>query len=82
MTDFIAGLMSHSYPAIIIERWTANDGWPCFKVFIATRGRAVHRIQVDEDFDHFAQAHAAAVDYAAQHLPTVIPIIDMTEGQG
>jgi hypothetical protein len=74
-----ANLMAGAYPAVGIERWTANDGWPCLRVFVAIMGKRPYRIQLGEDFATIMEAKAVAEEYAASHLPAVIPVIDMSK---
>ena len=53
-----ASLIAAAFPALLIERWTAKDGWPVFRVFVALPD---HRIPLGQNFEHFAARYAERV---------------------
>jgi hypothetical protein len=76
--SIIDDLFRSSYPAVIIERWTGNSGWPCFKVFLI-EDKTAKPAGDDTEYEQFTDAYKVAQAMAAQHGGC--SIIDMSKGE-
>lgn len=77
--DKMADLFSSAYPAVVVERWTGADGWPCYKVlFVRDR-------HSDPDWDGVEHPSAEAAFEAAEIMAARTgdcPVLDMIDTGG
>ena len=71
-------LMNGSYPAVFIERWAGNDGWPCYKIFLVM-APGDELIGDGVEYETPALAREAAEKFGAGMLSGGFQIVDMTK---
>lgn len=66
MTDPITGMLQSPYPAVLIEQWSGHDGWPCFRVMLASTDASYPAWDGVEHPD-ISAARQAARSLSAEH---------------
>ena len=76
--SLIEDLMFGAYPAVLIERWIAIDGW--FEIFRVLLAALPDVEPIWDEIEHpsFAAATAAAEELATRTVPP-LSIFDMTK---
>lgn len=59
-------MMGSSYPAVLIEEWTGLDGWPCWRVMLASKG-GEYPVWDEVEHPNIVAARAAARALSQMH---------------